>query len=113
MSSVGVIHASQLVTLGGPQGPRVGTEMSELAIIRDGGMLIRDGKIDIVSSSEEVAKNAGDAEVVDAGGSVILPGFVAAHTHLVFSGNRLREFGRPARGETNRQIAKTRGRGLS
>src|SRR5260370_1880836 len=109
MSSVGVIHASQLVTLGGPQGPRVGTEMSELAIIRDGGMLIRDGKIDIVSSSEEVAKNAGDAEVVDAGGRVILPGFVDAHTHLVFAGNRLDDFERRARGETYEKIARAGG----
>src|SRR5260370_35732038 len=92
MSSVAVIHGSQLVTLAGPQRPRVGTEMSELAIIRDGGMLIRDGKIDIVSSSEEVAKNAGDAEVVDAGGRVILPRVVDAHTHFVFAGNRLRAF---------------------
>src|SRR5260370_11156275 len=109
MSSVAVIHASQLVTLAGPQRPRVGTEMSELAIIRDGGMLIRDGKIDIVSSSEEVAKNAGDAEVVDAGGRVILPGFVDAHTHLVFAGNRLDDFERRARGETYEQIARAGG----
>jgi imidazolonepropionase len=109
MSSVAVIHASQLVTLAGPQRPRVGTEMSELAIIRDGGMLIRDGKIDIVSSSEEVAKNAGDAAVVDAGGRVILPGFVDAHTHLVFAGNRLDDFERRARGETYEQIARAGG----
>ena len=109
MSSVAVLHASQLVTLAGPQRPCVGTEMSELAIIRDGGMLIRDGKIDIVSSSEEVAKNAGDAEVVNAGGRVILPGFVDAHTHLVFAGNRLGDFERRARGETYEQIARAGG----
>ena len=109
MSSVAVIHASQLVALAGPQRPRVGTEMSELAIIRDGGMLIRDGKIDTVSSSEEVAKNAGDAEVLDAGGRVILPGFVDAHTHLVFAGNRLDDFERRARGETYEQIARAGG----
>jgi imidazolonepropionase len=109
MSSVAVIHASQLVALVGPQRPRVGTEMSELAIIRDGGMLIRDGKIDTVSSSEEVAKNAGDAEVLDAGGRVILPGFVDAHTHLVFAGNRLDDFERRARGETYEQIARAGG----
>ena len=109
MSSVAVLHASQLVTLAGPQRPCVGTEMSELAIIRDGGMLIRDGKIDIVSSSEEVAKNAGDAEVVNAGGRVILPGFVDAHTHLVFAGNRLDDFERRSRGETYEQIARAGG----
>src|SRR3981189_1716916 len=83
--------------------------MSELAIVRDGGMLIRDGKIDIVGSSEEVAKNAGDAKIVDAGGRVVLPGFVDAHTHLVFAGNRLDDFERRARGETYEQIAKAGG----
>ena len=100
-----VLHASQLVTLAGPKRPRVGKEMSELAIVRDGGMLIRDGKIDIVGSSDEIEKQAGDAEVVDARGRVVLPGFVDAHTHLVFAGNRLDDFERRARGETYEQIA--------
>jgi imidazolonepropionase len=109
MSSLAVLHASQLVTVAGPQRPRVGKEMSELAIIRDGGMLIRDGKIEIVGSSEEVAKNAGDAEILDAGGRVILPGFVDPHTHLVFAGNRLDDFERRARGETYEQIARAGG----
>jgi imidazolonepropionase len=109
MDSLAVLHASQLVTLAGPERPRIGAEMSQLAIIRDGGMLIHDGKIDIVSSSEEVAKNAGDAEVVDADGRVILPGFVDAHTHLVFAGNRLEDFERRARGETYEQIARAGG----
>ena len=109
MDSLAVLHASQLITLAGPKRPRVGAEMSELAVIRDGGMLIREGKIDIVSSSEEVTKNAGDAEVIDAGGRLVLPGFVDAHTHLVFAGNRLNDFERRARGETYAQIAKAGG----
>jgi imidazolonepropionase len=109
MNSLAVIHAAQLVTLAGPKRPRVGAEMSELAIVRDGGMLIRDGKIDLVGSSEEVAKNAGDAKIVDAGGHVVLPGFVDAHTHLVFAGNRLDDFERRARGETYEQIARAGG----
>jgi len=79
--------------------------MSDLAIIRDGGMLIRDGKIDIVGASKEIGKNAGDAEVIDAGGRVVLPGFVDAHTHLVFAGNRLDDFESRARSETYEQIA--------
>lgn len=84
-------------------------EMSELAIIRNGGMLIRDGKIDLVGASDEIAKKAGDAEIIDAGGRVVLPGFVDAHTHLVFAGNRLDDFERRARGETYEQIAKAGG----
>ncbi|PYI95417.1 MAG: imidazolonepropionase [Verrucomicrobia bacterium] len=109
VKSLVVLHASQLITLAGPKRPRVGAEMSELAIIRDGGMLIREGKIEILGSSEEVAKNARDVEIIDADGRVVLPGFVDAHTHLIFAGNRLDDFERRARGETYEQIAKAGG----
>ena len=105
MKSVAVLHASQLVTLTGPKRPRVGAEMSDLAIIPDGGLLIRDGKIGIVGSSDEIERNARGAEFVDANGRVVLPGFVDAHAHPVFAGNRLDDFERRAKGETYEQIA--------
>jgi imidazolonepropionase len=72
-------------------------------------MFIRDGKIERVGPSDEIEKNAGDAEVVDADSRVVMPGFVDAHTHLVFAGNRLDDFERRARGETYEQIAKAGG----
>jgi len=120
LKSLALLHASQLVTLAGPKRPRVGKELSELGIIRDGGMLIRDGKVGIVGPSDEVERNLTgltsqvsgaekDIEVVDLGGRVVLPGFVDAHTHLVFAGNRLDDFERRARGETYEQIAKAGG----
>jgi imidazolonepropionase len=109
MSSLAVLHASQLVTLAGPNRPRVEKDMSELAIISDGGLLIRDGKIERVGASDHIEKNVGDAEIVDACGRVVMPGFVDAHTHLVFAGNRLDDFERRARGETYEQIAKAGG----
>ena len=109
MSSLAVLHASQLVTLSGPKRPRVGRELSALGIIRDGGMLIRDGKIESVGPTDEIEKNVSDAEVVDAGGRVVMPGFVDAHTHLVFAGNRLDDFVRRSRDETYEQIAKAGG----
>jgi imidazolonepropionase len=79
--------------------------MSDLGVISDGGMLIRDGKIDILGPSDEIEKNARGSEIVDARGRVVLPGFIDAHTHLVFAGNRLDDFERRARGETYEQIA--------
>jgi imidazolonepropionase len=109
MSSLALVHASQLVTLVGPRHPRVGAEMSEVAIVRDGGMLIRDGKIDTIGSSEQIEEIVGEAEIVDAGRRVVLPGFVDAHTHLVFAGNRLDDFERRARGESYEQISKAGG----
>jgi imidazolonepropionase len=109
VKSLAVLHASQLVTLAGPKRPRMGRELSELAVIRDGGMLIRDGRIDVVGPSTKIENKAGDAEVIDARGKVVLPGFVDAHTHLVFAGNRLDDFERRARGDTYEQIAKAGG----
>jgi imidazolonepropionase len=115
LKSLALLHAAELVTLAGPQRPRIGNELSGLGIIRDGGLLIRDGKIDIVGASDEIEEAARDAEVraglavVDLGGRVVLPGFVDAHTHLVFAGNRLDDFERRARGESYEQIAKAGG----
>ena len=109
MSSLAVLHASQVVTLSGPKRPRVGRKLSELGIIRDGGMLIRDGKIESVGPTDEIEKKVRDEEIVDARGRVLMPGFVDAHTHLVFAGNRLDDFERRSRGETYEQIAKAGG----
>jgi len=109
MTLLAVLHASELVVLSGPKRPRFGTELSSLGIIRDGGMLVRDGKIERVGPSDEIEKNLGSAEIVDARGRVVMPGFVDAHTHLVFAGNRLDDFERRARGETYEQIAKAGG----
>jgi imidazolonepropionase len=105
LNSVAVLHASQLVTLAGPKRPRVSAEMSKLAIIRDGGILICDGMIAAIGSSKEIARKARGSRIVDAGGRIILPGFIDAHTHLVFAGNRLEDFERRSRGETYEQIA--------
>jgi imidazolonepropionase len=109
MSSLAVLHASQLITLTGPKRPRVGKEFSALGIIHNAGMLVRGGKIERVGPSAEIEKNVGDTECVDARGRVVMPGFVDAHTHLVFAGNRLEDFERRARGETYEQIAKAGG----
>ena len=120
MRSLALLHASQLVTLSGPKRPRVGKDLSELGVIRDGGVLIRDGKIDSIGPSEQIERTltdffgqgsgaSKDVEIVDLGGRVVLPGFVDAHTHLVFGGNRLDDFERRARGESYEQIAKAGG----
>ncbi len=106
-----VLHASQLVTMAGPNRARSGTELRELGILNDGALLIDGGKIAAVGTSAEVAALAKDGEIIDAGGKVVLPGFVDAHTHLVFAGERLDDFEARARGESYEQIAR-RGGGI-
>ena len=110
MSSLAVLHAAQLITLAGPKRPRVGHELGELAIIEDGGMLIRDGLIAAVGSSDQIARQLpGGCEVVEAHGRIVLPGFVDAHAHPVFGGNRVDEFEMRARGATYEEIAASGG----
>jgi imidazolonepropionase len=120
VSALAILNASQLVTLAGPKRPRVGNELFDLGIIPNGGLLIRDGRIEAIAPSDEIERNLTgltgqvsrereNLEVVDAGGRVVLPGFVDAHTHLVFEGNRIDDFERRARGETYEQIAKAGG----
>lgn len=106
MKTLAVLHAAQLVTLAGPNRPRVGAELGELSIIPDGAILVRDGVIAATGRTEAIAKGlAGDVEIVDARGRIVLPGFVDAHTHPVFAANRVDEFEMRARGATYEEIA--------
>jgi imidazolonepropionase len=99
-----VVGCSELVTLAGPARPRTGAELRDLRIIRDGAMLIHDGRIERVGPRREIAIDT-DAEIVDAGGRVVMPGFIDAHTHPVFAGNRADEFELRAEGATYQEIA--------
>jgi imidazolonepropionase len=107
---VAVLHAAQLVTLAGPKRPRVGGEMRELSIISDGAMLVEDGRIVKTGSSDEIQKVLPtQTQIIDAAGKVVLPGFVDAHAHPVFAGDRVDEFEMRARGATYEQIAESGG----
>jgi len=108
--SVAILHASELVTLAGPARPRVGNELRELGIIRDGAILARDGQIKAVGPSEEIVRRLpNDIEVIDARGQVVLPGFIDAHAHPVFGGNRIDEFEMRAGGASYEEIATSGG----
>lgn len=100
------------MTLSGPARPRAGPELRQLSIIEDGAMLVRDGKIANAGTRSEVEKLIDkDCVVVDAGGRVVLPGFVDAHAHPVFAGTRANEFEERSQGATYQDIA-ARGGGI-
>jgi len=100
--ALAIVGCSELVTLAGRGRPRIGAELRELAIIPKGSMLIRDGRIAEVGPRVTIDRNT---EVIDAGGRVVMPGFVDAHTHPVFAGNRADEFEKRAEGATYQEIA--------
>src|SRR5919199_192745 len=110
--SLAIINCSQVVTLAGPARPRVDAELRELGIVANGGLLVRDGLIERVGTSAEISSLIdANTTVVDAGGRVVLPGFVDAHTHPVFAGTRADEFESRTRGATYQEIA-ARGGGI-
>ncbi len=76
--------ARQLLTLHGPREARRGTKMSELAIIPDGALIIRNGRIEEVGTARRIErlKAARDAVEVDASGMVVLPAFIDTATRL-------------------------------
>src|SRR5947209_38877 len=105
-----VVNCSQLVTLAGPLRPRVGPELRDLAIIPNGKLLIRTGRIAEIGADIKIDRGT---EVIDAGGRVVMPGFVDAHTHPVFAGNRADEFEKRAEGSSYQEIAAAGGGILS
>lgn len=66
--------------------------MLDLGIVDFGAVAIGSGKIVGVGSEERILQDFTAEEVVDAGGRVVMPGFVECHTHIVFAGDRLGEF---------------------
>lgn len=112
MPELALLNCRQVVTLAGPPRPRVGGEMRELAVIEDGGLLIRDGRIAATGPRAEMERICSkNTEIVDAGGRIALPGFVDAHTHPVFAGTRADEFEQRVGGATYAEIA-ARGGGI-
>ncbi len=77
-------NAQELITMQGPQKPRIKKEMNELGIIKKGDVAIKNGIIlDVGTNLEYPAKKE-----IDASGKIVLPGFIDPHTHLVFAGTR-------------------------
>jgi imidazolonepropionase len=112
-----LIHASQVLTLRGGRGSRRGLQMTDLGIIEDGAVLIEDGKIAAVGTTDEIrarwvpqvraphlGANLG-VEELDCRGKVILPGFVDSHTHPVFASPRLIDFEKRIAGVHYEEIA--------
>jgi len=97
-----VYSASQLLTLSG--GPQRGQELGRLGIIPDGAVLVRDGLIQAVGSSAGLRAAYPNEPGFDAGGKVVMPGFVDPHTHLIWAGDRAAEFEMRLEGKTYLEI---------
>jgi len=110
-SSLFFRHARQLLTLVGPSGPRRGPLLSKLGIVTDGAVLTQGAGIFQVGKTHALEAQARrlKAEAIDCSGSVVMPGFVDSHTHLVFAGSRVDDYEARLRGKTYEEIARAGG----
>jgi imidazolonepropionase len=84
--------------------------LRQLGLISNGALLIEKDRIAAAGTYAELrSRIAPDATIVDAAGRCVTPGFVDAHTHLVFAGNRADEFEQQIAGATYQQIAASGG----
>ena len=101
-----LIRNARILTLATGSRPRRGKELAELGIIPQGEVLVADGKITAVGAKVEAPA---DAEVIEAQGRVLLPGFVDCHTHACWAGDRLGEWEQKLRGVPYLEILKNGG----
>ena len=96
--------------------PRRGRDQGEILRLREAALRAENGRLAFVGQEKEYARRyAGrPAETsIDAGGRTVLPGFVDAHTHPVWMGDRADEVGRRLSGESYAAIAGSGGGILS
>ncbi|MEA3458915.1 MAG: imidazolonepropionase [Candidatus Thermoplasmatota archaeon] len=98
-------NASELITMDGPNRPRIKKEMCELSIIKNGSVAIKDGKI--VETGNDLEYDA--EKTIDASGKTVMPGFIDSHTHLVFAGSREFELDMKLKGISYMEILKKGG----
>lgn len=75
-----------------------------LGIVEPGALAVKDGVIAWLGPMSDLPATEAKHRH-DAGGRFLLPGFVDAHTHLVFAGDRIGEFERQLGGATRKQLA--------
>lgn len=102
-----ITNARVLVTPVG-RSPRRGADQGDVRVIPHASIAASQGRIVFVGTAAECERQVtitDDAGTIDAKGCTIVPGFVDAHTHVVFAGNRREELRRRLAGASYAEIA--------
>ncbi len=81
----------------------------DLSLIKNGAIIFDDEKILWVGNSNSIPKEYKNIQTVDCSGKVLLPEIVDSHTHLVFGGNRAKEYSMRLNGADYQDIANSGG----
>ena len=78
-------------------------------IIENGSIAIKGKKIAWLGQSSNLPKKYIEYKSINLEGRVVTPGFIDCHTHLVYAGDRSKEFDMRLNGKTYKQIAEAGG----
>ena len=100
-----VAHAAEIVTTTGRSlHPASGLHQGDIAVIQDGAIAVRRGRIVQIGKTREILSAYRSKHAIDASGKTALPGLVDPHTHLIFAGFRDKEFEMKLSGKTYMEI---------
>lgn len=96
-----------LATLRGPR-PRKGAALRDPGLVAAGAVAAFQGRLVFVGPETELVRAvraSANVREIDAAGAVVIPGFVDAHTHLAYAGDRDDEIRARLAGATYEEIA--------
>ncbi len=109
-----VTNLAEVVTLAEGPTPRVGEAMGRLGRIPGGALAVAGGRVAWVGPERALGREVrlrSGGERVDGREGIVVPGFVDAHTHALFAGDRAFELPLKVAGATYAEVAR-RGGGL-
>ncbi|MFC3569847.1 imidazolonepropionase [Paracoccus simplex] len=100
-----LLYHAQLVTMDEKSGG--------YGLIEQGALAIEAGRISWIGVETDLPERYADATRHDLGGRLVTPGLIDCHTHIVFGGDRAREFEMRLEGASYEEIARAGGGILS
>ena len=87
------------------------TEQGVAETLQTGAIACKDGLISLISPMDKLGDTHSNlaTKVIDLKGKCLTPGLIDCHSHLVFGGNRAKEFNLRLQGQSYEQIAKQGG----